>query len=61
MQVTGPANKRKGIKKSPKPKAPHDKKKDGSFGNQTDYAAFAKAQGLNKTRGGASKVPGKMK
>ena len=36
------ANKRKGIKTNPKPKAPHDPKKDDKFGNQTDYANQSK-------------------
>lgn len=42
MQVKGPANKRKGIKTSPKPAAPHPKKDDKSFGSKTNYADFAK-------------------
>jgi hypothetical protein len=36
MKVTGPANKRKGVKKGLK--APHPKKTDEKFGSKTDYA-----------------------
>jgi len=61
MKTTGPANKRSGIKKNPKPSAQHPTKTDGSFGNKIDYAGFSKTHGMNGTRGGASKVPGKMK
>ena len=59
MFKTGPANKRKGIKKSPAPAAPHPGKTDGSFGNKTNYADFAKTN--IKTNGKSSKVGGKLK
>ena len=36
MKVTGPANKRVGVKKGLK--APHPKKTDDKFGAKTDYA-----------------------
>jgi hypothetical protein len=56
MSKTGHANKRKGIKVSPHPKAPHDPKTDGHFGNRGNYADVSKTKGMNKTRGGASPV-----
>ena len=44
MKVTGPANKRAGVKKGLK--APHPKTTDAKFGNKTDYAAVAKTNAM---------------
>ena len=42
MKVTGPSNKRAGVKKGLK--APHPKATDAKFGSKTDYAAFSKTK-----------------
>ena len=53
MKVTGPANKRKGVKKGLK--APHPMGTDAKFGNKTDYAAFAKSNPMPGAKGGKKK------
>lgn len=61
MFKKGDANKRKGKKVNPKPKAPHDPKTDGNFGNMIDYGYVSKTKGMNKSRSGPSKVPKHIK